>query len=203
MMSFNAGGIQLCTCEVRDDIAASTRSLGLARKAVSVRRIIAAIHDVRGHRVMLDADLAVLFGVTTKRLNEQVKRNRDRFPADFMFQLTSEERANLKSHFATSSSNWGGRRALPYVFTEHGAVMLANVLRSRVAVEASIEVVRAFVQLREFALTHAELGRRLDNLEEKYDAQFKVVFQAIRELMAPPDPPKRRIGFHTASSGDA
>jgi len=120
-----------------------------------------------------------------------------------MFQLTAEERANLKSQFAISSSSWGGRRALPYVFTEHGAVMLANVLRSRVAVEASIEVVRAFVQLREFALTHAELSRRLEDLERKYDAQFKVVFQAIRELMAPPDPPKRRIGIHTASSGDA
>jgi hypothetical protein len=171
----------------------------MGRQAVSVARIVAAIHEVRGHRVMLDTDLAVLFGVTTKRLNEQVKRNRDRFPADFMFQLTAAEGANLKSQFATSSSGWGGRRALPYVFTEHGAVMLANVLRSRVAVEASIGVVRAFVQLREFALTHAELSRRLHDLEGRYDAQFKVVFQAIRELMAPPDPPRRRIGFRTES----
>lgn len=173
----------------------------MGRQTVSVARIVSAIHQVRGHRVMLDTDLAVLFGVTTMRLNEQVKRNRNRFPADFMFQLTADEASNLKSQFAISSRGWGGRRTLPYVFTEHGAVMLANVLRSRVAVDASLEVVRAFVQLRELALTHAELGRRLDDLEGKYDAQFKVVFQAIRELMAPPDPPRRRIGFRT-ESGD-
>ena len=150
---------------------------------------------------MLDADLAALFGVSTGRLNEQVKRNRGRFPADFMFTLTPDEAANLKSQFAISSRGWGGRRKLPNVFSEHGAVMLANVLRSRVAVEASIQVVRAFVQLREFALTHAELARRLDALEGRYDAQFKVVFQAIRELMAPPDPPRKRIGFRPGTDG--
>ena len=162
---------------------------------------------------MLDADLAALYGVTTKRLNEQVKRNRDRFPDDFMFVLTADEAARLKSQIAASKDDMAlrsqnatlkkgrgrHRKYLPYVFTEHGAVMLANVLRSRVAVEASIQVVRAFVQLRELALTHAELGRRLDELERKYDAQFKVVFQAIRELMAPPAPSRKRIGFHRGS----
>lgn len=110
------------------------------------------------------------------------------------------EAAHLKSQVATSSGAWGGRRKLPNVFTEHGAVMLANVLRSRVAVEASIQVVRAFVQIREFALTHAELGQRLDELERTYDAQFKIVFEAIRDLMEPPDPPHKRIGFHRGSA---
>lgn len=117
-----------------------------------------------------------------------------------MFRLTAEEAAHLKSQFATSSGAWGGRRKLPNVFTEHGAVMLANVLRSRVAVEASIQVVRAFVQVREFALTHEELGRRLDELERTYDAQFKVVFEAIRDLMEPRDLPHKRIGFHRESA---
>jgi hypothetical protein len=105
----------------------------------------AKIHTVRGLRVMLDSDLAPLYGVTTKRLNEQFRRNRERFPADFAFQLTVEEVANLRSHIATSSSEWGGRRYRPRVFTEHGAVMLASVLKTRIAVEASIQVVRAFV----------------------------------------------------------
>lgn len=183
----------------------------MAGKAIiRLARIASAIHQVRGHRVMLDSHLAALYGVSTKRLNEQVRRNRDRFPDDFMFVLTAEEGARLKSQFATSRDDSAlrsqnatlkkgrgqHRKYLPYVFTEHGAVMLANVLRSRVAVEASIQVVRAFVQLRELAMTHAELARRLDELERKYDAQFKVVFQAIRELMAPPDLPRKRIGFH-------
>ncbi len=151
---------------------------------------------------MLDADLAALYGVTTKRLNEQVTRNRDRFPEDFMFVLTAEEAAGLKSQFATSKKGRGGRRTRPRAFTEHGAVMIANVLRSRIAIEASIQVVRAFVQLRELALTHADLGRRLDDLERKYDSQFKVVFQAIRGLMTPPALPRRRIGFQRPPSGD-
>lgn len=162
----------------------------------SVARIASAIHMIRGHRVMLDVDLAALYGVATGRLNEQVKRNRGRFPEDFMFRLTEQETANLKSQFAISS-RWGGRRTPPNVFSEHGAVMLANVLRSRAAVAASIQVVRAFVQLRELALTHAELARRLDALEGKYDGQFQTVFHAIRELMAPAEIPRRRIGFHS------
>ncbi len=142
---------------------------------------------------MLDADLATLYDVSTGRLNQQVSRNKGRFPADFMFQLTAAEAANLKSQFATSSS-WGGRRKLPFVFTEHGAVMLASVLRTSTAVRTSIQVVRAFVQLRQLLESNAELARKLDELEAKYDGQFRVVFEAIRELMTPKEP-RRQIGF--------
>ena len=145
---------------------------------------------------MLDTDLAQLYGVTTRRLNEQVRRNRARFPEDFAFVLTREEFANLKSHFATSSSGWGGRRKLPYAFTEHGAVMAANVLNSPVAVRASIQIVRAFVRLREILATHKELARKIEEMEKKYDTQIRVVFGEIRKLMQPPAlPPKRQIGF--------
>ena len=162
---------------------------------------------LRGQKVLLDSDLAALYGVDTRRLNEQVKRNRDRFPKDFIFELTREEFANLKSQFATSS--WGGRRKLPLAFTEHGAIMAATVLSSSRAVEVSVYVVRAFVRLRELAATHGDLAKRLDELEHKTEAlamahdtfsrntrvQLKQVFDALRELMTPPDPPKRPIGF--------
>ena len=163
-------------------------------------RIAAAIHIVRGHRVMLDADLALLYGVTTKRLNEQVKRNRGRFPTDFRFRLTVRETAGLRSQIATTKSGRGGRRSPPAAFTEHGAVMLASVLNSPTAVEASIQVVRAFVRLREILATHRDLARKVEALERKYDARFRVVFDAIRELMEPPDPLRKRIGF-TGQSG--
>lgn len=150
---------------------------------------------LRGHRVMFDSDLALIYGVTTKRLNEQVRRNIDRFPTDFGFQLTPKELRILRSQDATSS--WGGRRYLPWVFTEHGALMLASVLTSSIAIQASIQVVRAFVRLREILGNHEELARRLDELETRYDGQFKVVFDAIRQLMdSAPEPPDRRIGFH-------
>jgi hypothetical protein len=163
---------------------------------IPAERIEKAILLLRGHKVILDADLAELYGVTTARLNEQVKRNRERFPDDFMFRLTRPEFDNLMSQFATSSSRWGGRRKLPLVFTEHGAVMAANVLNSRVAVAASIQVVRAFVRLREILASHKDLARKLEELEKKYDKKFQVVFEAIRQLMAaPPEPPKRHIGF--------
>ena len=143
---------------------------------------------------MLDEDLAEIYGVTTKRLNEQVRRNKGRFPEDFMFRLTKEEFANLRSQFATS--RWGGRRYPPNAFTEHGAVMLASVLNSPIAIEASIQVVRAFVRLREMLASHKDLARKLAALERKYDQQFQVVFDAIRKLMKPPpDKPKPRIGF--------
>jgi hypothetical protein len=152
---------------------------------------------------MLDSDLARLYGVTTTRLNEQVKRNLDRFPLDFMFQLTKEEWKSLISQIATSKRGRGGRRKLPYAFTEHGAVMAANVLNSPVAVRASIVVVRAFVRLRQLLVSHEELARKLEALEkkfEKHDAQFKVVFDAIRQLMAPEKPPRQRqIGFRTTA----
>lgn len=156
-------------------------------------RIEQTILLIRGHKVILDSDIATLYGVPTKRLNEQVSRNRDRFPEDFMFQLTEEEFANLKSQNATSS--WGGRRTLPYAFTEHGVVMLASVLNSPIAVSASIQVVRAFVRLRELLATHKDLAQKLEELEKKYDRKFSVVFEAIRQLMEPPKARRRRIGY--------
>jgi len=152
----------------------------------TVERIQHAIVVIRGERVMLDETLAQLYRVSTKRLNEQVKRNRERFPRDFMFQLTANESEVLRSQFATSRPSHGGRRYTPYVFTEHGAVMLASVLKSRVAVAASVRIVRGFVRLRRLSQEYPELARKLRLLERKYDAQFKAVCSAIRELMAPP-----------------
>jgi hypothetical protein len=153
---------------------------------------------IRGQRVMLDADLAALYGVSTKRLNEQVKRNLDRFPEDFMFQLNSQEVRNLKSQIATSRSH-GGRRKLPYAFTEHGAIMAANVLNSPRAVQASVWVVRAFVKLRETMFTHKELVRKLAELERRldyHDDDIRVLMEAIKQLMTPAKPSERlRIGF--------
>jgi ORF6N domain len=131
---------------------------------------------IRGHKVMLDTDLARLYGVPAKRLNEAVKRNIERFPDGFMFQLTSDEFEALRSQIATSS--WGGRRYLPYAFTEQGVAMLSSVLRSKRAVAVNIEIMRAFVRLRQMLASNAQLARRLDALEKKYDAQFKVVFDA-------------------------
>ena len=144
---------------------------------------------------MLDADLAVLYGVTTKRLNEQVRRNRSRFPDDFIFQLTAEEVRSLRSQFATSKQGRGGRRYAPLVFTEQGIAMLSTVLNSERAIQVNIEIMRAFVRLREMIATHKDLARKLEALEKRYDAQFRAVFDAIRELMAPPEPNKRKIGF--------
>jgi hypothetical protein len=158
------------------------------------QRIEEAILVVRGHRVLLDADLASLYGVPPKRLNEQVRRNRERFPGDFMFQLTDEEVEILRSQFATSSA-WGGRRYPPYAFTEQGVAMLSSVLRSTRAVQVNIEIMRTFVRLRRMLQANEILARKLTALEKKYDAQFRVVFDAIRELMAPPSSPKKRIGF--------
>lgn len=159
-------------------------------------RIERAILVLRGHRVILDQDLAAIYGVTTKRLNEQVRRNAERFPADFAFTLTADEFANLKSHFATSSSRWGGRRTLPSAFTEHGALMAASVLNTPIAVQASVQVVRTFVRLRRLLASHAALAAKLAELERKYDAQFKEVFATIRALMAPEVPENaNKMGF--------
>ena len=144
---------------------------------------------------MLDSDLAELYGVTTKRLNEQVRRNLSRFPDDFMFQLTESETRLLRSQIATSKEGRGGRRYLPYAFTEQGVAMLSSVLNSERAIKANIEIMRAFVRLRQILASHADLARKLEALEKKYDAQFKVVFDAIRELMKPPESKKRPIGF--------
>ncbi len=158
-------------------------------------RIEQTILLIRGHNVMLDSDLSQLYGVTVGRLNEAVKRNGDRFPSDFMFQLTKAELENLKSQIAIASSKWGGRRHAPYVFTEQGVAMLSSVLRSKRAIEVNIAVMRTFVRLREMISSNKVLARQLAELEKKYDAQFRVVFEAIRELMAEPTPKSRRIGF--------
>ncbi len=163
---------------------------------VAVERIEHAIRMVRGQKVMLDEDLAALYGVPAKRLNEQVRRNRARFPDDFMFQLTDAEYANLKSQSATSSS-WGGRRKLPFAFTEQGVAMLSSVLHSPRAVLVNIEIMRAFVKLRQMLHANADLARKLVALEAKYDVQFRAVFDAIRKLMRPPMKRSKRVGFRT------
>ena len=157
------------------------------------------ILTIRGHRVILDADLAALYQVPTKRLNEQVKRNAERFPEEFMFQLTKAEAEELwasRSQFATLKRGQN-IKYLPRVFTEHGALMAANVLNSPQAVAMSVAIVKAFIRLRQMALSVEELARKVDALEEKYDTQFKAVFDAFRQLMTPPDPPRRKIGFKT------
>lgn len=158
---------------------------------------------IRGEKVIIDADLAALYGVTTSRLNEQVKRNRRRFPPDFVFRLTKGEFDDLKSQSATSSSGWGGRRKLPYVFTEHGAVMAATILNSPRAIDLSIYVVRAFVRLRAALGGQSEVVRKLADLERKiqsHDESIRSLFAAIRQLMALPEPSRRRIGFNPQNS---
>jgi len=161
---------------------------------VPAERIESRILLLRGHKVMLSTDLAELYGVEPRALVQAVKRNIERFPEDFMFQLNDEEFSDLKSQFVTSS--WGGiRRAAPYAFTEQGVAMLSSVLRSKRAVQVNVEIMRAFVRLRRMLATHDDLARKLDALDKKYDAQFKAVFDAIRQLMAPPEPKRRQIGF--------
>jgi hypothetical protein len=162
---------------------------------VTDERIEGHIFLIRGQKVMLSPHLAELYAVEPRVLVQAVKRNQERFPPDFMFQLTEQEFANLKSQFVTSS--WGGlRRATPYAFTEQGLAMLSSVLRSPRAVQVNIEIMRAFVRLRRMLGSNEELARKLAALERKYDSQFKTVFDAIRQLMAPQPPPKRQqIGF--------
>ncbi len=159
-------------------------------------RITRAILIMRSHKVLLDADLAALYGVETRALIQAVKRNSERFPPDFMFQLTAQETNSLRSQFVILKNGRGGhRKYLPYAFTEHGVAMLSSVLRSPRAVQVNIEIVRAFVRLRELLSTHKALARRLDALERKCDGRFAAVFTAIRELQAPPEKPRKRIGF--------
>ncbi|MBM4270680.1 MAG: ORF6N domain-containing protein [Deltaproteobacteria bacterium] len=160
-----------------------------------MERIENRIFLIRNQKVILSIDLAELYGVEPRVLIQAVKRNIERFPHDFMFQLTNQEFANLKSQFVTSS--WGGlRRAMPYAFTEQDVAMLSSVLHSERAIQVNIAITRAFVKLREMITAHKDLARRLNALEKKYDAQFKVVFDAIRQLMEPPKSKRRRIGFH-------
>lgn len=150
---------------------------------------------VRGHRVIRDHDLAAFYEVAVKALNQAVKRNAARFPSDFMFQLTEAEAAALRSQFVTAKPGRGGRRSLPFAFTEQGVAMLSSVLRSERAVLVNVEIMRAFVRQRALLHEHADLARRVAALEKKYDARFRAVFQAIRDLMAPPATPRARIGF--------
>ena len=144
---------------------------------------------------MLDSDLARIYGVATKNLNKAVKRNLNRFPEDFMFQLTEIEGESLRFQIGTSKIGRGGRRYLPYVFTEHGALMLGNILNSETAIETSIQVVRSFMRLREMVISHSELSKKRSQLEMKYDSQFKVVFDAIQKLMVEPEVPQKKIGI--------
>ena len=192
-----------------------TNGLTLAGEVANIENRILFL---RGERVMLDEDLAILYGVSTKVLLQAVKRKSERFPQDFAFQLSNQEVANLRSQIVTSSlqwaeftkdsekecefagenkgfRKWGGRRTSPFVFTEQGVAMLSSVLNSPRAIAVNIEIMRAFVKLRQLIAGNAELAKKLAELEQKYDEQFKVVFDAIRELMTPRVTPRRRIGF--------
>lgn len=179
-------------------VAAASNELEMAviKAIVTAETLERKIYLIHGFKVMIDNDLAELYGVTTKRFNEQVRRNANRFPKDFMFQLSPNEFESLRSHFATLKQGRGQhRKYMPYAFTEHGALMAASVLNTARAIEVSLYVVRAFVKLREMIASHKDLARRLDEMEKKYDTQFSVVFDAIHELMIPPTEDKRKIVF--------
>ena len=167
---------------------------------ISIEKIDKAIYLIRGEKVMLDRILASLYGVSTAALNQAVRRNRERFPEDFMFQLTSAEVAELnRSQIVIGSQKHRDPRSRPYAFTEQGVAMLSSVLRSKRAITVNIEIMRAFVTLRELFVSNTELARRLDQLESKYDKQFKIVFVAIRQLMAKPVKNRKEIGFRSRS----
>ena len=161
---------------------------------IDVIRVERTIRLIRGDKVILDEDLAELYGIETKNLVKAVKRNLDRFPVDFMFQLTNQEFKDLKFQIGTASQ-WGGRRTPPYAFSEQGVAMLSSVLNSPRAVQVNIEIMRTFVHLRKILASHADLAERLEQLELKYDKQFRVVFDAIRQMMKPEKPKKEPIGF--------
>jgi hypothetical protein len=169
------------------------------KSLIPVDRIEKAILLMRRQKVMLDADLAELYGVETRVLVQAVKRNLGRFPEDFMFQLSKEEADFLRSQIVTLEKGRGQHsKYLPYAFTEQGVAMLSSVLHSQRAIRVNIEIMRAFIRLRQMLATHIELARKLDALEKRYDSQFKQVFDAIRQLMAPPEPKRRPIGFRTS-----
>ena len=161
---------------------------------IPIDRIESSILLLRGQKVMLDSDLAELYAVQTKALNQAVKRNKERFPDDFMFQLTPDEKTRVVTN-CDRLKRLKFSSTLPYVFTEHGAVMLASVLSSPVAVDVSIQIVKPFIRLRELLASNKELAKKIEELEKKYDVQFKIVFDAIRQLMPPPEPKKKKIGF--------
>lgn len=176
----------------------------MKRKAALLahEQIVKAIVVIRGKKVLIDRDLAALYGVATKALLQAVKRNIGRFPVDFMFQLNARQFRSLRSQIVTSNIR-GGRRTMPYAFTEEGVAMLSSVLRSPRAIRVNIEIMRAFVRLRELANEHRDLAQKIDALERRYDSNFEVVFDAIRELLEPvaaEKPPKKRIGYLTAGS---
>ncbi len=196
-------GIYLQNCKFQLSIYLEYRSMNAL---IPLERVESRILFIRGEKVIVDSDLAELYGVTTKAFNQAIKRNIHRFPDDFMFQLTADEVDSMRSQIATTSpilwsqivtskERRGGRRYMPYVFTEHGALMAANILNSDRAVEASVQVVRAFVKLRQMLSSNADLSRKVEALERKYDANFKVVFNEIKKLMTPPPLPQNKIGF--------
>jgi len=170
----------------------------MPKSLISLEVIENEILLIRGQKVILDSTLAKLYGVTTKRLNEQVRRNKHRFPKYFMFQLIFQEVTILRSHFATSSFSWGGRRFLPNVFTEHGVIMAASILNTKRAIEVSVFVVRAFVKLRQMLATHKEMAHKLTELEKRlgtHDDAIRSLFNTIRQMMNPPEEKKQKIGF--------
>lgn len=200
--------IEVTSCDLKHQ-----RDVNMAKRTTQdvPARVEALIRTIRGEKVILDSDLAQLYGVITSRLNEQVKRNLERFPRDFVFRLTRTEFENLISQIATSSSGYGGRRKLPFVFTEHGAIMAANVLNSARAVEMSVYVVRAFVKLRSVLSEHKDLARELAEVErqltERLDVHEAAIVEVLQRVMflldpppPPPDPPRRRIGFNPKST---
>jgi len=169
----------------------------MSKEIIPIERIAQSIRWIRGHKVLLDSDLAVLYGVTTGNLNKAVKRNSERFPSDFMFRLRADEVRNLRFQFGIS--RWGGRRAIPYAFTEQGIAMLSSVLNSDRAVKVNIAIVRAFVKLRQILETNRELAKKFAELEQrvgKHDDEIAAILEAIRQLMAAPERPRREIGFH-------
>jgi hypothetical protein len=165
----------------------------MSNPIIKQENIVSQIHFIRGEKVILDVDLAILYGVETRVLKQAVKRNIERFPVDFMFQLTEKEFEILRSQFVTSS--WGGVRYRPFAFTEQGVAMLSGILKSKRAIEVNVEIMRTFVKLRQWLSSHKELERKLDSMEKKYDGQFKVVFEAIRLLMKEEAKPKHKLGF--------
>jgi phage regulator Rha-like protein len=170
----------------------------MSRNTALTLPVESRILHLRNHKVILDTDLAELYGVSVKRLNQQVKRNKERFPADFVFQLSAKEHESLRLQIATSNQGRGGRRFAPYAFTEHGAIMAATVLNSQRAVEMSVFVVRAFVRLRETMAANRKIAGKLEELEsrlEKHDTAIQDIIAAIKELMTPEEPPQRKIGF--------
>jgi len=170
----------------------------MSKEIIPIERIAQSIRWIRGQKVLLDSDLAALYGVTTGNLNKALKRNSDRFPPDFMFELKPEELTNLKFQFGIS--RWGGRRrSRPHVFTEQGIAMLSSVLNSERAIKVNIAIMRAFVKLRQILETNRELAKKFSELEQrvgKHDEEIDAILEAIRQLMAPPDRPRREIGFH-------